>query len=652
MPNRILVVEDSRTEAMRARLILERAGYQVSVASDGQEGLQKAGVEKPDVILLNSILAKMSGFETCGKLKLDPKTMHIPILMLVGNGDASDLPSGPGLDCLLNKPYESSLLVDKVTHQVRIASQSSANGPDTQEELRQARAALEAARKSRMDFLANMSHELRTPLHEIIGMTELLQNTTLNPEQTQYLDTAHASSNALLSLIGDVIEFSELEAGQLGLEEKPFELNEPIERALDIVRSRATDKGLALSLARQDNLPNRLIGDTNRLRQVLAHVLTNAVKFTEQGSVTINVATDAQAKSEHATELHFCVTDTGVGIPKDRCEAIFEPFQQADTAATRRFGGLGVGLALAKQLVALMGGRIWVESELGKGSKFHFTVKMKLQAVTASAPVVSTVTQSAIRALRVLVAEDSPTNQLIAKLSLTKAGHTVTVANNGVEAVKAFLSSRDNGGLPYDVVLMDVAMPEMDGLEATRTIREKEKTLGGHLPIVAMTAFATKEYQIKCTEAGMDAYVTKPVRIDELYKVIQPLLVAPPSAEEAPVNLRDALEVVGDDVDILREAAAASIAEVPEQLQALKDAMTQQDAKGVEAKAHRLKGVMANLGGTRARQVGQGLETMGEQGNLANGADAVTAFEKEIGRVIAYYANPTWENEARQVMGG
>jgi signal transduction histidine kinase/ActR/RegA family two-component response regulator/HPt (histidine-containing phosphotransfer) domain-containing protein len=648
MPNRILVVEDSKTEAMRARLILERAGYQVSVATDGQEGLQKASAEKPDVILLNSILSKMNGFETCGKLKLDPTTMQIPILMLVSNGDASDLPSGPGLECLLTKPYDPGVLVDKVK---TIAGQASSNGADAQAELRQARAALEAARLSRMDFLANMSHELRTPLHEIIGMTELLQNTTLDSDQTQYLNTAHASSNALLALIGDVIEFSELEAGQLGLEDKPFELNESIERALEIIRPRATDKGIELSLVRQGNVPNHLIGDTNRLRQVLGHFLTNAVKFTEHGNVTINVATEAQGAQD--VELHFCVTDTGIGIPKDRCEVIFEPFQQADTAATRRFGGLGMGLALAKQLVKLMGGRIWVESELGKGSQFHFTIKEKVQAAAAPSPVASTATPSVVWALRILVAEDSPTNQLIAKLSLTKAGHAVTVANNGVEAVKAFQASREPGGQPFDVVLMDVAMPEMDGLDATRTIREKEKSLGGHIPIVAMTAFATKEYQIKCTEAGMDAYVTKPVRIDELYKVIEPLLTSPPPrVEEAPVNLRDALEVVGDDVDILREAVAASLAEVPDQLQALKDAMTKQDAKGVEAKAHRLKGVMANLGGMRVRQVGQELETMGEQGNLANGADAVTSFEKEIGRVIAYYANPTWEHEACQVIGG
>jgi CheY-like chemotaxis protein len=344
------------------------------------------------------------------------------------------------------------------------------------------------------------------------------------------------------------------------------------------------------------------------------------------------------------------VSDTGIGIPKDRQELIFEPFQQSDTSATRRYGGLGVGLALAKQLVKLMGGRIWVESQPGEGSVFHFTVKMQTPAPVASA-VAPVAGKAWPRALRILVAEDSPTNQLIAKSSLSKAGHAITLAANGVEAVKHFQASRDNAQ-PFDLVLMDVAMPEMDGLDATRTIREKEKSLGGHLPIVAMTAFATKEYQIKCIESGMDAYVTKPVRIEELNKTLEPLMTREPAAPVPPVNLRDALEVVGDDVDILRDAVASSLSEVPEQLQQLKEAMSRQDASGVEAKAHRLKGVMSNLGGNGAREVGQRLETMGEQRNLSGGGELVSRFESEIARVVAFYSSPAWEQSARALIGG
>ena len=658
MNNHILVVEDSRTEAMRARLILERAGYQVSLASDGKEGLVKATAERPDVILLDTVMPQMSGFEACGKLRIDPQTNGIPIIMLVSDGEASDLPSGPNLDCVLNKPYDPNSLVSKI--QLLLAARPSMQGQGDDStrlrtELQRAQQEIQNARKARSDFLANMSHELRTPLHEIIGMTELMLSTTLTNEQDKYINTAKTSSNALLSLINDVIEFSELEAGQLDLEEQAFNLSEPLNRTIEIMSPRASDKALDLSVTVEANVPKQLIGDSNRLRQILANLVANAIKFTERGGV--NVRVDAENIRDRELDLHWRVSDTGIGIPADRHELIFEPFQQADTSATRRFGGLGMGLALAKQLVKLMGGRIWVESEPGKGSTFHFSVKMKAQPQVAQAPTVMSGARTWPRSLRILVAEDSPTNQLIAKSSLTKAGHVITLASNGLEAVKAYESSRAPDGQVFDLVLMDVAMPEMDGLDATRTIREREQKLGGHIAIVAMTAFATKEYQIKCIESGMDAYVTKPVRTEELNRVIEPLMtkpieIQPAQAQPAPVNLREALEVVGEDVDILRDAVASSLAEVPAQLQALKDAMSNQDAKMVEAKAHRLKGVMANLGGLMAREVGQRLETMGEQGNLAGGTDVVGTFEKEIGRVIAFYTDPNWEQSARAFAGG
>jgi CheY-like chemotaxis protein len=291
-----------------------------------------------------------------------------------------------------------------------------------------------------------------------------------------------------------------------------------------------------------------------------------------------------------------------------------------------------------------------VDSEPDKGSTFHFTVRLKRQAK----PVQPTIVTGArpIKTLQILLAEDSPTNQLIAVSSLKKAGHVVTVANNGLQAVRAFEEKGKRGLYSYfDLVLMDVAMPEMDGLEATRTIREKEKSWGGHVPIVAMTAFATKEYQDKCVAAGMDAYVSKPVRMDELSKTIEPLLVAEQGGTEQsapPVVLTEALEVMGGDVDIMREAVAVSLKEIPEELAELKQAMARQDSKGVEAKAHRLKGVIGNLGGLAARDIAQRLETMGERGNLEGGLETARAFEGELARVVAFYSDPSWEQRARE----
>ena len=667
MSKKILLVEDSRTQALRTQLILERAGYQITLAANGKEGLFKAAEEKPDLILLDTLMPQMGGFEACGRLKLDPKTANIPILILAAEDERANMPSGGAVDLLLPKPFDPGQLVSKIQEMTNGHAPSADN---VQDELRSAKKQIEEAKKSRGDFLANMSHELRTPLHEIMGMTDLLIGTDLTREQQGFINTTRTSSNALLSLITDVLEFSEIEAGQLGLEEKAFDLAEPLERTLEIASPYATDKGLALSTNIAAQLPKRVIGDANRVRQVLTNLVTNAIKFTEHGVVLVRV--DVEALRGDEVELHFRVKDTGVGIPEDRHEIIFEPFQQADATATRRFGGMGMGLALAKQLVNLMGGKIWVESQRGQGSTFHFTAKFKRVSSETSAAVAAPQNMPA-QHLEILLAEDSPTNQLIAVSNLKKAGHTVTVANNGRIAVETFEERGQRGARSFfDLILMDVAMPEMDGLEATKAIREKEKATGLHTPIIAMTAFTTKEYHDKCAAAGMDAYVSKPVRIDELTKAFEPFLTPadekhvvshvvseanpeanPPEATAmAPVALQEALEIVGGDVDLLKSAVALSMREVTGQFEELRQALTQSNAKTVEAKAHRLKGIMGNLGALAAYDIAQRLETMGEQGDLTGGQAACQGFESEMARVVAFFSDPDWEKRARASQGG
>jgi CheY-like chemotaxis protein len=402
-------------------------------------------------------------------------------------------------------------------------------------------------------------------------------------------------------------------------------------------------------------------GDPRRLRQVLGNLIGNAVKFTERGEVAVRVEVEAEreepalskvegeGEGEGEIDLHFLVRDTGIGIPEDKQETIFEAFQQADDSATRQYGGIGLRLDIARQLVALMGGRIWAESEVRKGSTFHFIVTLKRQAEALQS--LEQVERPAVEeeqpTLHILLAEDSPTNQLIAVANLKKTGHTVQVADNGRKALEALEEGE------FDLVLMDVAMPEMDGLEATRTIREREKESSGHIPIIAMTAFATKDYRDKCSEAGMDGYVSKPVSPDELHRAIEPFLSRkrdvqvmeePPSPP--PVDLNKALEVVDGDVDLLQAVVEMSLGEYPEQIETLREALVQQDALGIEAAAHRLKGVLGNLGGLVARDVAQRLETMGEESDLNSGAVALEELEKEIERVTAFYSEPGWEKNA------
>lgn len=645
MTNKILIIRDSRTEALRTRLILEQEGFQVRVATDGADGLRQAASDAPDLILLDTIMRGTNGFETCGKLKLDPKTNRIPVVMLGGAEELNQMPSGEKVDCFLTAPFAPPALLSLVKKWSN--GRGHAGGSDAQA-VDELKCELDKAQRARSDLLANMSHELRTPLHEIVGMTELLGGTPLSQEQNGFLGTIKSSSNILITLIGDVIEFSEIQTGQAVLEQKTFDLNEPLQRCLEIVKPRAQEKGLAFHVQIAVGTPTALSGDANRLRQILTNLADNACKFTERGEIAIDVSADKT--TDDAMELHVRVRDTGIGIPAEKFETIFEPFQQADTSSTRRFGGSGMGLALAKQLVNLMQGQLWLESTMGQGSIFHFTVPLKRQTVRAVAP------QPAARALppslAILVAEDSPTNQLIARSSLSKAGHKVTLAVNGLEAVKAFEASRAPDAKPFDLVLMDISMPEMDGLDATRAIREREKMLGGHLLIIAMTAFATQDYREKCALAGMDAYVTKPVRIDELNRTLDELMTAPPVAETSAVDLHEALDVVGGDVDILRQAVELTLEEVPQQIDGLHHAVAANDAKQIEAKAHRLKGIMSNLGGMLARECGEQLETLAEKGQTQNAPALAQQFVDEIQRVVSFYMTPGWEAKAAEVVNG
>lgn len=521
------------TERKKAEAKVQLLGHAVEQSMDGMAIADMQG----KITFVNHAWAKMHGYDIESLLDKDLSAFHtkeqLENEVLVFNENVIENGVNQGEVGHKRKDgsifptwMSASVLKDSDDQPIGLvaAAQDITERKQAMNDLKKAKNAAEAAAQAKADFLANMSHEIRTPLNAIYGMTSLMLDTPLNEEQQDFIETIRGGSDTLLSVINDILDFSKIEAGKMELEEQPFRLRNCVEDALDLLAEKAAEKMLDLAYLIEEGIPPVVIGDITRLRQILVNLLNNAIKFTDKGEVVVNVKSCLVENNQH--ELHFSIRDTGIGIPEDKIDKLFKNFSQVDTSTTRKYGGTGLGLAISSQLAQNMGGRMWIESEVGKGSNFHFTVLVDVEPDAKPLPLDDV--QPQLSGKRILLVDDNATNRLILVKQTESWGMKPFAVASGAEAIALL-----NAGKVFDIAILDMQMPEMDGYTLAQKIGEMESQ--NALPLIILTSIKRDKTRVSGTK--ISAFLNKPIKTSSLFNTLIGIIDSVPSPQKEPKKL-------------------------------------------------------------------------------------------------------------------